>query len=158
MMLTTPGSVFRLLAWQWRGVLLYASAATVVVLLHVHVWPAARLPALPLGIVGGALGIFVSFRTNSAYGRWWEGRQLWGRLVNASRMLASQAVAYCAPTDEGRTAAEALVRRHVAYVHVLRATLRQQDPWADAHVVRALPEAERARLARETNACHALVA
>jgi putative membrane protein len=28
------------------------------------------------------------FRTNTAYERWWEGRKLWGTLVNASRNLA----------------------------------------------------------------------
>jgi ion channel-forming bestrophin family protein len=33
------------------------------------------------------LGLLLVFRTNSAYERWWEGRKLWGQLVNESRNL-----------------------------------------------------------------------
>jgi ion channel-forming bestrophin family protein len=38
--------------------------------------------------VGTALGLLLVFRTNSSYDRFWEGRQLWGSLVNESRNLA----------------------------------------------------------------------
>ncbi len=34
------------------------------------------------------LGWMLVFRTNTAYGRWWEARTLWGALVNACRNLA----------------------------------------------------------------------
>lgn len=34
------------------------------------------------------LGCLLVFRTNTAYGRWWEARTLWGALVNATRNLA----------------------------------------------------------------------
>ncbi|HEY9679845.1 MAG TPA: bestrophin family ion channel [Drouetiella sp.] len=33
------------------------------------------------------LGLLLVFRTNSAYERWWEGRKLWGQLVNESRNM-----------------------------------------------------------------------
>jgi putative membrane protein len=33
------------------------------------------------------LGLLLVFRTNSAYDRWWEGRKLWGQLVNDSRNM-----------------------------------------------------------------------
>jgi putative membrane protein len=36
------------------------------------------------------LGLLLVFRTNTAYERFWEGRKLWGRLVNTSRNLARQ--------------------------------------------------------------------
>ncbi len=39
-------------------------------------------------LVGFALSMLLVFRTNSAYDRWWEGRKLWGNLVNNSRNLA----------------------------------------------------------------------
>jgi putative membrane protein len=49
--------------------------------------------AVPLGpsflsILGIILGLLLVFRTNTAYDRWWEGRKLWGQLVNISRGLA----------------------------------------------------------------------
>lgn len=34
-----------------------------------------------------AIGLIYAFRINSAYDRWWEGRKLWGQLVNDLRNL-----------------------------------------------------------------------
>ena len=34
------------------------------------------------------LSLLLVFRTNTAYDRWWEGRKLWGKLVNDSRNLS----------------------------------------------------------------------
>lgn len=39
-------------------------------------------------LLGFVLALLLVFRTNSAYDRWWEGRKLWGALVNNSRNLA----------------------------------------------------------------------
>src|SRR3954469_18217499 len=39
-------------------------------------------------LLGFALSMLLVFRTNTAYDRWWEGRKLWGALVNNSRNLA----------------------------------------------------------------------
>ena len=39
-------------------------------------------------LLGIVLGLFLVFRTNTAYDRWWEGRKIWGRLINDSRSLA----------------------------------------------------------------------
>lgn len=40
------------------------------------------------GFLGLILGTLLVFRTNTSYDRWWEGRKLWGQLVNDSRNLA----------------------------------------------------------------------
>lgn len=39
-------------------------------------------------LLGFVLSLLLVFRTNTAYDRWWEGRKLWGALVNNSRNLA----------------------------------------------------------------------
>ncbi|MFN8284479.1 MAG: bestrophin family ion channel [Chitinophagales bacterium] len=39
-------------------------------------------------LLGLVLSLLLVFRTNTAYDRWWEGRRLWGQLVNTSRNLA----------------------------------------------------------------------
>jgi len=116
-------------------------------------WISLQMPSLPLAVVGGALGIFVSFRTNSAYDRWWEGRKLWGRLINTSRHWASQ----CASYVRDETQRDALIRRHIAYVHVLRCLLRKQDPLTDESVQAWTSDEERAWLATQTNPTHALL-
>ncbi len=37
---------------------------------------------------GLVFGLLLAFRTNTAYDRWWEGRKLWGQLVNDTRNLS----------------------------------------------------------------------
>ena len=37
------------------------------------------------GMLGFVISLLLVFRTNTAYDRWWEGRKLWGSLVNTSR-------------------------------------------------------------------------
>ncbi len=46
------------------------------------------LPILSTVVPSIVLGLLLVFRTNTAYERFWEGRKLWGSLVNAIRNLA----------------------------------------------------------------------
>lgn len=153
---TNRGFVFTRIVflWQWRSSLLFLGAgAAVAAAYEVYDQTYLDLPTLPLAVVGAALGIFVSFRTNSAYDRWWEGRKLWGRMINESRHWASQIASYVQDDELRRR----LVRRHVAYVHALRCLLRQQDPFADEEVTAMLQDDE-AALRDESNLTHALLA
>ena len=52
-------------------------------------------------LLGIVLGLFLVFRINSAYDRWWEGRKLWGSLLNNSRNLATKIDAYL-PIEESQ--------------------------------------------------------
>lgn len=40
------------------------------------------------GMLGFVISLLLAYRTNTAYDRWWEGRKLWGSLVNSSRNLS----------------------------------------------------------------------
>lgn len=51
-------------------------------------------------LVGIVLGLFLVFRTNSAYDRWWEGRKHWGLMVNNTRNLAHKLNAFLDKNDE----------------------------------------------------------
>lgn len=156
MMVSNKGSVLRLLYWQWRSAVLFTVAAVAAVLVWKFV-PALHwlvLPMPPLAVVGAALGIFVSFRTNSAYDRWWEGRKLWGRMVNVSRHFGTQVIHYL-PADAPELK-QRIVHRHAAYVHALRCLLRQQDPLADADFVRTLPD-DPERYRGQSNITHAIL-
>lgn len=44
-------------------------------------------------LLGFVISFLLVFRTNTAYERWWEGRKLWGALVNTSRNLAMKLAA-----------------------------------------------------------------
>jgi putative membrane protein len=159
------GSVFGIIAWQWKYMVFFTVAAAIVVGADIAAVTFApeyremlRLPALPLGVVGGAIGIFTSFRTNSAYDRWWEGRKLWGRLINTSRHFTSQVLVYLRHESGEITELQTrLVRRHVAYVHVLRCLLREQNPQQDKEVAEFLDTGELEGLRGSSNATHALL-
>jgi ion channel-forming bestrophin family protein len=112
-------------------------------------WNWVALPHIPLALYGSAIGIIVSFRNQSAYGRWWEARTLWGAIVNNSRSLARQVTTAMMPQNEGeveelKAMQHRLVYHQIAYVHALRQHLRRLEPWdaltplLDASELRAL--------------------
>ncbi|MCW3110890.1 MAG: rane protein [Segetibacter sp.] len=51
-------------------------------------------------LLGFAISMLLVFRTNTAYDRWWEGRKMWGSLVNNSRNLAIKLNALLPGDDE----------------------------------------------------------
>lgn len=131
-------SWLRILRQVWRPLCLFLFVAMVVTVLELrsHPFKAIPVPDITLSVIAAALGVLLGFRTNSAYGRWWEARQLWGRLVNNSRSLARQAVSFSAYGGGGRQSeadrfARTLVTSQIAYVHALRCALRNQRAWPD---------------------------
>ncbi|MFM2359760.1 MAG: hypothetical protein RLY16_1753 [Bacteroidota bacterium] len=69
---------------------LYSWAVAFFVLDIRHLSNDSHLKNLTLlhNLLGFVLSFLLVFRNNSAYDRWWEGRKLWGSLVNNSRNLA----------------------------------------------------------------------
>lgn len=92
-------------------------------------------PELPVTLFGSALALFLGFRSNSAYQRWWEGRGLWGLMINASRNIARAARNFM-PDPEATELKRRVVLRQIAYVNALRCQLRRIKP--DAEVLRML--------------------
>lgn len=97
----------------------------------------ASLPFSIAAILGSALAIFIAFRNNSAYSRWWEARTAWGGIVNASRVLARLIItftdshAHQANYDAERSTGfkKQMVYACIAWVHALRLHLRWQQDW-----------------------------
>ncbi len=110
-------------------------------------------PSLPLTLFGSALALFLGFRSNSAYQRWWEGRMLWGLMINASRNLARQARNYL--PDEAKDLKRTIVLRQIAYVNALRCQLRRQTP--DDEVLRFLSRGEADYALARTNVANGIV-
>lgn len=79
---------------------------------------------LPVGILATILSVFLAFHNNSMYDRWWESRRLWGELVNQSRTFAMQLAAILPDTAEDTR--QHLLRRHLAFINLLRMQLRNE--------------------------------
>lgn len=74
---------------------LFTTAICFGLLSYLHASPAQfQGTSVVHSLLGIVLGLFLVFRTNSAYDRWWEGRKLWGGMVNSTRNLALKINAY----------------------------------------------------------------
>ena len=121
----------------WMRTLTVTAIATVVTVLYEEV-PALHysLTVAPFTLVGLPLGIFLGFRNNTAYDRFWEARKLWGALVNTSRSITRQALTLIQPQLEpGAKTPEQVqelqlrfVHLTIGYVHALRHHLRDTAP------------------------------
>lgn len=80
-------------------VLFCTAWAAVVCWTHYNVRP-LDVPATGHSLIGVVLGLLLVFRTNSSYDRFWEGRKLWGSIVNETRNLARAAKVQLAKDPE----------------------------------------------------------
>lgn len=123
-------AVFRLLFLDVALAGLYAA---------IVVWAESRYPQLdvPLGpemlsMLGIILGLVLVFRTNTSYDRWWEGRRVWGQLVNISRSLARQLDAMLGRAEGTAARRERYVALLSRYPVALKEHLRATAP-AERH-------------------------
>ncbi|MXS83607.1 bestrophin family protein [Nitrosomonas oligotropha] len=115
----------------WPRILMVTISAMIVTYIELYYnIQAYTLTTTPFLLVGVALGIFLGFRNSASYDKFWEGRKLWGALVNTSRNLARQTCFLIqSPQDNDaiRQFREMFVKRMIAYVHALRCHLRKED-------------------------------
>lgn len=78
----------------------------------------------PFALVGVALSLYLGFRNNAAYDRWWEARTLWGRLIYEIRNFSRAALSVI-PPESGE--ARAMLMELLAFCHFLRGSLRNVD-------------------------------
>ncbi len=152
LLFSVHGSV---LVKTWKRILFVTMSSCVITYWY---WktPATEpsLTPLPFQLIAVALGIFLGFRNNEAYDRFWEGRQLWGRMVNVSRSFARQVTMVVDPLreyDEAEIATfrQAVIHRTIAYVHAFRHRLRDTDPYPELEAY--LTEDEIIALRRHSN-------
>ncbi|WP_060510274.1 bestrophin family protein [Pseudomonas sp. NBRC 111124] len=125
---TLKGSIVKRIALRCLMVTLLAA---LIVLVERH-FPAFFYPvsATPFTLLGLSLSIFMSFRNNACYDRWWEGRKAWGKLIIETRSFVRESVVI---TDE-KLRAE-LLRSLCGFAHGLNARLRNENevnatrPW-----------------------------
>ena len=136
--------------------------ATLVTIVHGNLFTLKiTMTAIPFTLIGLPLAIFLGFRNNTAYDRYWEARKLWGELVLRTRSLSRQCQSLINlphPID-GKTRDDdvrvRMVHRCIAFVHSLRLQLRDEKD--DAMLQRWTTAAEFARIHRTTNPADALM-
>jgi len=93
-----------------------------------------RIPFQPLSTMGIAVAFYVGFKNNASYDRFWEGRKIWGGIVNSSRTWGTMVVSYIRPGDDSEEARElrrVLIYRQIAWINALRLQLRKSSRFFD---------------------------
>jgi putative membrane protein len=118
-----------LLFYNWPTLLIINLIAVVAVVLKEWYGVVFDMPVTAVTVFSAALSIYLGFRSNNAYDRWWEGRIIWGSLINSSRAWARQVLTMLEDADGCRgdeldAAKRELIHRHIAFAHALRVFLR----------------------------------
>ncbi|MGM3274987.1 bestrophin family protein [Ralstonia sp. 24A2] len=151
---------FRMLL-AWRGsvlpqllprLFLIFCISLVALVVHAHWLPLdIHLSTTPFSLVGIALAVFLGFRNNASYDRYWEARKLWGQLLNCARSLTRQALTLPSLLPQGAVSADDVrefTRVLSALPHALRHQLRRTDPREDLAARLPAPLLDRVMAAR----------
>ena len=130
-------TVFLLRNWPIILTVIFVEQALLLISDYSDVLATDVFSAGAVGLLATVVGIFLVFRFNEAYQRWWEARILWGALVNESRsfarevitLLTAERVPKLATDEEARAFQKELVYRQIAYCNALRLSLRRQESW-----------------------------
>lgn len=123
------GSIAKRIALRSLLVTLLASVIVLVETLHPAYF--SKVNATPFTLLGLSLSIFMSFRNNACYDRWWEGRKQLGQMIIDVRSLIRETQIFSDQSVRG-----GLLRSLCGFAHGLVARLRHEDeaqaitPWS----------------------------
>lgn len=100
-----------------------------------------QIPWTPIALLGTAVAFLIGFQSNAAYGRIWEARQIWGGIVNDSRMLGimikdmitNEYADTKVSEEELKAFKKSIIYRHIAWLTALRHAMRQPRQWEITH-------------------------
>lgn len=78
-------------------------------------------------VLGFAVALLLGFRTSATYDRWWEARKIWGGIVNDSRTLIRQLVAFTG-SKVVLNETKKMANYQIAWTYSLKNSLRDLDP------------------------------
>ncbi|MCP4439762.1 MAG: hypothetical protein GY810_12530 [Aureispira sp.] len=130
--------LFQTLFWAKKSILFFILFDSALVCLYYFFefdW--LVIPWQPISLIGIAVAFYLGFKNNSSYERLWEGRKIWGGIVNTSRSFTVMARDFVNNQEAKETQSEenlqkirkSLVHRHVAWLKALELQLRKLKPW-----------------------------
>lgn len=127
-------AIYLLFAWQGTILPRVLPALMVVIFISAllvylssqHFLEIPAVPAIGFTIFGIILSIFLSFRNNACYDRWWEGRKLWGALIANSRHISRDS--HLLPDAQRKK----MMYRVMFFSSLLKDRLRQQNSFFES--------------------------
>ncbi len=112
-----------ILRFAWKNLLFFILYTTGIFSVYYFLdWTFIDIPFQPLTVIGIAVAFYIGFKNSQSYDRFWEGRKIWGGIVNYSRTWANQVL--CLVNDDHNTKS-VLIYRHIAWINALSVQLRQ---------------------------------
>ena len=124
-----------ILRFAWKNLIIFTLWSALIT--AADVWLRSRgsslgVPFLPLSTIGIAVAFYIGFKNAQSYDRLWEGRKIWGAIVNDSRAWANQVLSFVTDAHSEtklrpvklNAITTRLVRRQLAWINALRIQLR----------------------------------
>jgi putative membrane protein len=122
-----------IMRFAWKNLIFFTLYAALVFYGYHFLWlDFLDIPFQPLSIIGIAVAFYIGFKNSQSYDRFWEGRKIWGGIVNYSRTWALQVLSFVHTGDKkaDHLVHRELIYRHLAWINVLRVQLRQPKSWS----------------------------
>ncbi len=122
-----------LILWTRVEIYYFIGIAFLEVILFIISHHMIQIPFTPVALIGTAVAFLIGFQSNSAYGRIWEARKIWGAIVNSSRTFGMMVQSYIQSKNENQQEVKSdiktLIYRHIAWLTALRYAMREHKPW-----------------------------
>ncbi|KAA1247665.1 bestrophin family protein [Aquimarina sp. RZ0] len=117
-----------ILRYAWKNIIFFfIYTAIIFSLYHFFELKFIDIPFQPLSVIGIAVAFYIGFKNSQSYDRFWEGRKIWGGIVNYSRTWANQVLSL---VNEDYETKKILIYRHIAWINALRIQLRQPNSFS----------------------------
>lgn len=118
------------LLWTRRNIFLALLVAIIAVVLYkVLDLKFLAIPWTVVGLLGTATAFIVGFKNSQTYSRTWEGRIIWGAILNSSRAFGTMARDFFNQPEKTKE----LVYRHFAWLTTMRYAMRDSRNWETTH-------------------------
>lgn len=117
-----------ILRYAWKNLIFFTIYAAIIFSLYYFLdWKHIDIPFQPLSVIGIAVAFYIGFKNSQSYDRFWEGRKIWGGIVNYSRTWANNVLSY---VENDKEAQRILIYRQLAWINALRIQLRQPNSFS----------------------------
>lgn len=125
-----------IIKYAWPVVIFATTWSTFIFVLYYNPYfQFTGIPFQPISVVGIAVAFFIGFKNNQSYDRFWEGRKIWGGIVNYSRTWTNSVLTLIKENknleaSKVKALQTDLIYRHIGWLHALRIQLRQKTSFS----------------------------
>lgn len=92
-------------------------------------WSWLAIPWVPVALIGTATAFISGFKNTQTYNRSWEARQIYGAIINSSRVFGIMVKDFVREKNTEKILHQEIIYRHFAWLTALRFQLRESKSW-----------------------------